>query len=533
MRAHARAALLALAAACAAAPAAAQGLAADEVRGIVLRGAEGAQRLGGRATVAVVDAEGTPLAVFRMGGAPPASVVEGQPPRSASGGACGREGLEGLAVPAEQVALGKAATAALLSTGGSAFSTRTAGFMVQHHFPPGIDFTPGGPEYGLLFSSLACSDLRAPGASLGLAGDAGGVPLYRFGVLIGAVGVEGDGAYGVDADATADPVSWEEAAALAAATGFEPPVALRADAVVLDGIRLPFANAPPQGAAPAAVDGTDLLPPRAAGPTRLVSVELGGASGTTLPGTGLRGGSVLSAVDVSRVVEQALGQAARTRSAVRIPLNSPARVTVAVVDVDGTVLGLLRAADAPLFGLDAAVQSARTAAFFSGPAAQDELGRAGLAAFVREVPLNGSVAYTSRAIGFLAQPFLPPGIARTEPGPFSVPAPPVWSPFHTGLQVELLCEALGSTLAGVPVPSCTRAAGLGNGIALAPGGVPLYKDGRLAGAVGVSGDGPDQDDLIAAAGSTGFEAPADRRSDRLVVRGVRLPYLKFPRHPEL
>ena len=63
--------------------------------------------------------------------------------------------------------------------------------------------------------------------------------------------------------------------------------------------------------------------------------------------------------------------------------------------------------------------------------------------------------------------------------------------------------------------------------------MPLYKGGRLVGAIGISGDGVDQDDLIASAGSAGFEAPPDRRCDRLSVRGVRLPYVKFPRHPEL
>jgi len=49
----------------------------------------------------------------------------------------------------------------------------------------------------------------------------------------------------------------------------------------------------------------------------------------------------------------------------------------------------------------------------------------------------------------------------------------------------------------------------------------------------VSGDGVDQDDLIAAAGSAGFEIPLERRSDALEIRGVRLPWVKFPRHPEL
>src|SRR5262245_14182638 len=169
MRARARFALLALVPLGTAAPAAAQGLDAAEVRGIVLRVASEAQRRGARATIAVVDAEGGPLAVFRMSGAPPGSVVDGQPARSAGGGACGAQGLEGLSVPAERIALGKAATAALLSSGGSAFTTRTAGFLVQPHFPPGIDFTAGGPDLGLPLSSLSCGDLGAPAAALGLA----------------------------------------------------------------------------------------------------------------------------------------------------------------------------------------------------------------------------------------------------------------------------------------------------------------------------------------------------------------------------
>lgn len=53
------------------------------------------------------------------------------------------------------------------------------------------------------------------------------------------------------------------------------------------------------------------------------------------------------------------------------------------------------------------------------------------------------------------------------------------------------------------------------------------------GAIGTSGDGVDQDDLIAFTGSMGFEAPAAIRSDNVLVRGVPLPYARFPRHPNL
>jgi hypothetical protein len=74
---------------------------------------------------------------------------------------------------------------------------------------------------------------------------------------------------------------------------------------------------------------------------------------------------------------------------------------------------------------------------------------------------------------------------------------------------------------------------LPNGIQIFPGSVPLYKNGVLVGAIGISGDGVDQDDLIAAAGANGFSPPTQIRSDQIFVRGVRLPFLKFPRSPNL
>ena len=74
---------------------------------------------------------------------------------------------------------------------------------------------------------------------------------------------------------------------------------------------------------------------------------------------------------------------------------------------------------------------------------------------------------------------------------------------------------------------------LTNGITIFPGGFPLYRNGVLVGAVGVSGDGIDQDDLIAASGAANFLAPDAIRGDRFGYRGARLPYAKFPRNPAL
>jgi len=199
------------------------------------------------------------------------------------------------------------------------------------------------------------------------------------------------------------------------------------------------------------------------------------------------------------------------------------------VDLNGDILGFFQNEDAPNFGQDVSVQKARTANFFSSPTARAELQAAGLAAFLGDsaVPLDGSIAWSSRGIGFLSQPFFPPGFNGTDPGTFSVSSSE-WSPFNTGLQLDLVLTDL------VNPGTCNRQIPkLRNGITIFPGGVPLYKNGALAGAIGISGDGVDQDDLIAAAGSAGFEAPPEKRCDTLVIRGVRIPFQKFPRHPDL
>jgi hypothetical protein len=65
-----------------------------------------------------------------------------------------------------------------------------------------------------------------------------------------------------------------------------------------------------------------------------------------------------------------------------------------------------------------------------------------------------------------------------------------------------------------------------------PGSAPLYRNGAMVGGLGVSGDGVEQDDFVTNGGTPGFEAPVGIRADQVVIRGVRLPYFKFPRNPE-
>jgi uncharacterized protein GlcG (DUF336 family) len=196
-------------------------------------------------------------------------------------------------------------------------------------------------------------------------------------------------------------------------------------------------------------------------------------------------------------------------------LGSAAQVFISVVDVDGSVLGIWRTPDATIFSFDVAAQKARTALAFSDPN-NAEFGRRIRA--ILNLSTGQALSMTTRAIGFLSQDFFPPGIDRDSLGNPVAPGP-LFEGTDFAYQRRLLGEA------GLPA--------FGNGITIFPGGIPLYKNGRLAGAIGISGDGVDQDDLIASAGTAGFAPPAEIRCDQFFYRGVRLPYIKIPRRPEL
>src|SRR5690606_11058582 len=104
-------------------------LTAAEVGLVVARAAAQADAMGRPATIAVVDRVGNVLAVFRMDGAPASAAIPDAP-----NGA--NVDIQGLDVPAEAAASAKPSTGAYLSSGGNAFSSRTASMIVQPHFPP-------------------------------------------------------------------------------------------------------------------------------------------------------------------------------------------------------------------------------------------------------------------------------------------------------------------------------------------------------------------------------------------------------------
>jgi uncharacterized protein GlcG (DUF336 family) len=538
----------------------------NDVRTLIAQAVSAAVAMNQRVTVAVTDKEANVLAVFQMTNAPTNFVINGggtPQPRDPITGLV-PVGLENTRLPSFLAAISKAGTASLFSTQGNAFTTRTASFIIQSHIPPGVDNTPGGPLFGVQFSSLPCSDIkRQPalggffsGVPLGLSGDSGSMPVYKNGQHAGGIGIEGDGQYGVDLDPMDFDQPMEEAIAFAAVRGYDTPPLIRGDNILVNGIRLPFINIATQlnptqiafDQLPGQINPS--FPIRPAQPSQFVAATAGGIAGTVDPRfaapyrSSPSGG--LTAADVNTILAQAARQANITRAAIRQPLGSSARVSISVVDRNGEVLGQFRTLDAPNFGFDVSVQKARGAVFFSRPDTATLLNNAGFGSYVTRavadgLPLNGSIALTTRAVGFVHRPFYPDDINGTPAGALSAQIP-AWSPFNVGLQLDLIKTNLQASILGANVPCSSimvttgdnrQVPILANGTQIFAGSVPLYKNGALVGAIGISGDGIDQDDIIAAAGAVGFTPPVAIRSDQFFVRGVRLPFVKFPRSPNL
>src|SRR6266498_2704612 len=352
-------------------------LSIGDVQTIISQAVSAAVSVNRAVTVSVTDREANVLGVFVMTGAPANTTIR-------SVGTIGR-GLEGTVVPASMAAISKAGTGSLFSTSGNAFSTRTAGFIIQEHFPPGVQFRSGGPLYGI---RLPYSNVTNPPAPATLS----------FGSLPGVV-----------------------------------PVA---------------------------------FPIRSAQTSAFVPANVGGVAGEVdlrfFPFTGggvPAGPDALTASDVQTIIAHAAQQANITRAAIRQPLGSNARVTIAVVDAAGTVLGVFRQLDAPVFGFDVAVQKARTASFYSSAPAATLLRGAGFSSYADRaladgLKLDGSIAFTDRAGGFLHRPFFPDGINNTAAGPFSTVLSE-WSPFNVGLQLDLIKTSLLAAIGGVSVPCST------------------------------------------------------------------------------
>jgi uncharacterized protein GlcG (DUF336 family) len=308
--------------------------------------------------------------------------------------------------------------------------------------------TSPGPLVGVGFSNLPFSDINrfkqffgvppppiggtSPGVmgfpilGTSLDGSPGGVPLYKSGILVGGVGVTGDGSdnsFPFIADYDKD-----EDIALSGQQGYRPSSSITADNVFINGISLAYV---------------------ASSPVTINAVALSG------------------------------------NASIQYPIQSSPAPFPYPVATFGGVSGQIRQ---PIIG--------------------DPL----------VAPINGQPRLTAAEVASIID-FAAQRVAITRAGirlPIGTQMPP--GPYN-GLQ-EML---------SMPPPNPN----FPNGITIFPGGFPLYRNGQMIGAIGVSGDGVDQDDIVAASGTHDFLAPEAIRADQFFFRGTRLPYAKFPRDPGL
>lgn len=187
--------------------------------------------------------------------------------------------------------------------------------------------------------------------------------------------------------------------------------------------------------------------------------SLSGGQGVDL---GYDAGPVLTGAEVAAILDNAEAAAAAEGSLLRVDgagKQQMTRMHIIVVDRAGAVIGRRSMDDAWGGSVAIAKSKAYTAVAFS----------------------SDENALTTRSLGALTQP-----------------GGPLWN--------------IGNSNATGDNPALIEF----------PGGVPLYKGGKLIGAIGVSGDGVEQDENVAEAGAVGFEAPEAIRIDK--VTGGGLPY---------
>jgi uncharacterized protein GlcG (DUF336 family) len=455
--------------------------------------------------VAVVDRAGRILGIFRTQNAPATAT-----------------GNFSATVDANDLAVALARTGAFFSNNQAPLSSRTVRFISGIHFPAGVQNQPPADLYGIENTNRGCTLVNDPiyqskippslalGGGFGLgvitgkkdlvdsdpnAVNSGGVPIFYQNVVLGGIGV---------VTSSTNP-NLAEFAALSGATTrrastgdrFGPSPAAPG-AVFIGGIALPFVTQTslPAGfsAGPVSGTGSFLIAPSNS-PGQPPDGDL------IAPVAGPLGG--LSAAEVKQILDNAEAEANLTRAAIRLPPGSRTRMAISVADLDGTIIGLRRMADATVFSIDVAATKARNMVYFNGPTR--------LAADLNQVPMGTAV--TNRTISFGAEPLFPAGIDGSAAGPFfNLYTVDTANPCTQGLQT------------GAPNDQKS-------GIVFFPGSVGLYRNGVLVGGLGVSGDGVDQDDFVTSAGARGFEAPTPIRADQILIDGVRLPYFKFPRNP--
>jgi uncharacterized protein GlcG (DUF336 family) len=187
----------------------------------------------------------------------------------------------------------------------------------------------------------------------------------------------------------------------------------------------------------------------------------------------------------------------QTRPAIRLLLGATTRIVIAVADLDGTIIGLRRIADAAVFSIDVAVTKASNMVYFNSSART--------AADLNQVP--SGTAVTNHRFG--AQPIFTPGDDGSAAGPFfNLYQQDVANPCTQGCQSG--------------PPNANK-----SGIVFFPGSLCLRRNGVLVGGLGVSSDGVEQDDYVTNAGAANFQAPVQMWADQVLIMECGCPVCCF------
>jgi uncharacterized protein GlcG (DUF336 family) len=601
-----------------------QSLSTADVTRVLQQAKTATRQLGVAGTFVVVDRVGNVLAIYQMTGAPTTTTINGQIAaqgileglkvpstiaaisKAGTGAYLSSQGNAFSTRTASQIIQENFLPGQTDQPGGPLSGVQFSQLICS-------DVTVLNPSFtrGIPFGSkpAAGGSIGPRPLPLGLSADPGGLPLYKNGDLVGGIGVEFDGLYTVDRDVSDFDDLPEERVALAASIGFEAPAEIVGDNIFVAGRSfrfsdLGYSDLEPLPAELDALDDTELRAEtfyadavirggsrfgdpssgvaksaRAGAPAAILVDGAGNSRFPSRAGPAVGNGAQLQAAEVEALLDSGLLTARRARAGIRTPRDTPVRVSIWIVDHLGNPLGFTRSDDAPVFGIDVSLQKARASALLSSADAGAVLSQAAQQSgaffsknyaseytrFTQGLALDGSVAFSDRSIGNLARPFFLDGINGTPNGPFSLPFPGsaagrTWSPFNTGLQLDIVVAGLAQPL-GIPVnppksvpDNCGTAPAFGrrvrNGIQIFAGAVPLYRGNVLIGAIGVSGDGIDQDDMVAFLGASrkgldfaghqgvgdsvlGFNAPVAIRSDKVPVpgedRGLR--YVNCPEAP--